>query len=501
MKEINISKIVVKDNIRVEYGDLSDLIASIKQFGVRRPIEIDKNGELIDGHRRLKAAKKAGLIGIPYFVNETEIEKRTEQMITALHTKSLDPVEEGRAFSNFLRTNEAKIKTAADLAKIISKPVEFVEKRLLIVNLPEEARKALVNKKISVGHALLLAKFPEADGLKLLKEIRRENWSVEATKAQMEYHSLGGTNLSEITFDKKDCKGCRFNGSEQTELFEIGSSLKGKCMNKGCFIKKLGEFVIVKGKQLKKVIFKSESDYETPNGFVEKGTYAADEAKVTPAFMKKCREEMNPENYLVKITAVGKIKEFFKPKASKKEREKTEVKSTIDRSRKLSEKVDEFKTNLMVKESAKLVKPGSNQLKAMVMYHFINDMGFITEEDDEKLGTLFGADAGINDIDKMLKADSKTLDKALALTSEGLFNEIAVNCDEDLEMAAKSVGFVMEKHFVMTEGFLQLFTKEQMIKLAKELKIGLGDSEKNPEIRAAIIKGWQKGQVPKVMSK
>lgn len=499
MEKIKISKVVVKDNIRINYGDLSDLIASIKQFGVRRPVEIDKKGELIDGHRRLKAAKKAGLTKIPYFVNEEEIEKRTEQMITALHTKSLDPVEQGRAFKNFLKTNEAKIKTAAELAKIISKPVEFIEKRLLIVNLPDEAKKALVNKKISIGHALLLAKYPEPDCLKLLREIRRENWSVEATKAEMEYHELGGTNLSEAAFDKKDCKGCRFNGSEQTELFETGKSLKGKCMNKGCFMKKIGEIVKVRSKQFKKVLFKSENDYEIPKGFVENGTYAAQEAKITPAFMNKCREEINPENYLVKISATGKLKEFFKPKATKKEREKTEVKSTIDRSRNVQEKVNEFKTNLMVKESAKLVKPGSNQLKAMVMYHFINDMGFITEEDDEKLGALFGTDEGINDINKMLKADSKTLDKALALTSEGLFNEIAINDSEDLKISSKSVGFDIKEHFVMTEEFLSLFTKAGMTELAEELKIDIGDAQKNPEIRAAIIKGWQKGQVPKIL--
>ena len=501
MENIEIKKVVVKDNIRIDYGDLSDLTASIKQFGVRRPIEIDNKGELIDGHRRIKAAQKAGLINIPYFVNEEEVEKRTEQIIIALHTKSLDPVEQGRAFKRFLKDNNEGINTTAELAKRISKPVEFIDKRLLIVNLPEEARKALVNKKISVGHALLLAKFPKEDGLKLLKEIRRNNWSVEATKAEMAYHSLGGTNLSEVAFDKKDCKGCRFNGSEQTELFETGSSLRGKCMDKGCFMKKVGEFVKAKEKQLKKVIFKGENDWDRPKGFVERDTYAADEAKLTPTYMKKLREEMNPENYLVRISAKGEIKEFFKPKASKKEIKKEGVKSTIDKTLKLSEKVNAFRDELLMTTGGSLAEAGSNQMKALVVWHFLEN-NRMSEEGEEKIAKLLGIKDGevlpVNGED-LFKVNSKTLDKCIAVYAGDIFREIGCSDEDTLKLAAKEVGFVMEDYFVMTEEFLQLYTKEQMIKLAKELKIDLGDAQKNPEIRAAIIKGWQKGQVPKIL--
>lgn len=61
MKQINIADIKLKSNIRVDYGDLTELTASIKENGVRQPLILDKGDILVDGHRRLKAAKAAGL--------------------------------------------------------------------------------------------------------------------------------------------------------------------------------------------------------------------------------------------------------------------------------------------------------------------------------------------------------------------------------------------------------------------------------------------------------
>ena len=82
--------------LKIEYKDISELIpyinnprindeavdkvaASIKEFGFKNPIIIDKENVIIAGHTRLKAAKKLGLEEIPTI----KVEDLTEQQIKA----------------------------------------------------------------------------------------------------------------------------------------------------------------------------------------------------------------------------------------------------------------------------------------------------------------------------------------------------------------------------------------------------------------------------------
>ncbi|MFB7798966.1 ParB N-terminal domain-containing protein [Isoptericola sp. NPDC056134] len=55
-------------NVRVDLGDLRDLAASIKEFGVLAPVVLEQRGEMLrvrNGHRRVAAARNAGLERIP----------------------------------------------------------------------------------------------------------------------------------------------------------------------------------------------------------------------------------------------------------------------------------------------------------------------------------------------------------------------------------------------------------------------------------------------------
>jgi len=47
---------------------VDDAAASIKAFGWRQPIVVDKDGVIVVGHTRLKAAKKLGLTEVPVHV-------------------------------------------------------------------------------------------------------------------------------------------------------------------------------------------------------------------------------------------------------------------------------------------------------------------------------------------------------------------------------------------------------------------------------------------------
>lgn len=53
------------NNPRINDGAVDKVASSIKNFGFKNPIIIDKDNEIIAGHTRLKAARKLGLDEIP----------------------------------------------------------------------------------------------------------------------------------------------------------------------------------------------------------------------------------------------------------------------------------------------------------------------------------------------------------------------------------------------------------------------------------------------------
>ncbi len=57
MKEIEINSIIIPQRFRKDLGDIPALAESIDKNGLHQPIGIDKNGNLIFGHRRFEAAR------------------------------------------------------------------------------------------------------------------------------------------------------------------------------------------------------------------------------------------------------------------------------------------------------------------------------------------------------------------------------------------------------------------------------------------------------------
>lgn len=55
-------------NPRINDGSVDSVARSISQYGFRQPIVVDKDGVVIVGHTRLKAAKKLGMAEVPVHV-------------------------------------------------------------------------------------------------------------------------------------------------------------------------------------------------------------------------------------------------------------------------------------------------------------------------------------------------------------------------------------------------------------------------------------------------
>ena len=68
-----------KNNPRKNDGAVDAVMESIKEFGFKVPIVIDRNDEIVAGHTRYKAAKKLGIKTVPCIIADD----LTDEQITA----------------------------------------------------------------------------------------------------------------------------------------------------------------------------------------------------------------------------------------------------------------------------------------------------------------------------------------------------------------------------------------------------------------------------------
>jgi len=90
-------------NPRMNFDGLEDLIQSIKENGILVPMLARKQKdkcELLDGARRLRAAKKAGLTKGPFIIRDVPDKLVAETMFNANEHASLKPVEQARALKS-----------------------------------------------------------------------------------------------------------------------------------------------------------------------------------------------------------------------------------------------------------------------------------------------------------------------------------------------------------------------------------------------------------------
>ena len=77
----NVDDLIPYDNNPRKNDEAVDYVAnSIKEFGFKMPIVIDKNGIIIVGHTRLKASKKLGLKEVPVIIADD----LTDEQVKAL---------------------------------------------------------------------------------------------------------------------------------------------------------------------------------------------------------------------------------------------------------------------------------------------------------------------------------------------------------------------------------------------------------------------------------
>ena len=200
IKEIEIDKIIVKDQVRTKNNvteNIEELAESIKEFGINQNLLVTETQEgyiLIAGERRLEAAKRAGLTTVPCslkFISESDIWKY--QLIENIHRKDLDPIELANLYKR-LKDDGMSIR---DIAGEIKRSKSHVQEILKLLELPDEIKEK-VSAQRTVKKAVEIGKVKDKDTQDKLiknydnmtaegiKEIRQKNEKPTKSKEQQE---------------------------------------------------------------------------------------------------------------------------------------------------------------------------------------------------------------------------------------------------------------------------------------------------------------------------
>ena len=151
---------------------LNELVSSIKEKGIVTPLLVSRTEtgyQLIAGERRWRAAQKAGLERVPVVVRETTpIESLELALIENIHRKDLNPIEEALAYQKWLEDTKT---TQETLAKNLGKERSTITNMLRLLKLPQVIQKDLIEERLTMGHARVLAGLAEPSEQKQLRDL------------------------------------------------------------------------------------------------------------------------------------------------------------------------------------------------------------------------------------------------------------------------------------------------------------------------------------------
>lgn len=171
--------------------ELSELVVSIREFGVLQPIVVrplagavagGPQYELIMGERRLRATKQVGLATIPAVIKNTADDAMLrDALLENLHRANLNPLEEASAYQQLLADFGI---TQDELATRIGRSRPQITNTIRLLRLPESVQKRVAAGVLTAGHARAILATADPDAMERLSDkIVNEDLSVRAAEA------------------------------------------------------------------------------------------------------------------------------------------------------------------------------------------------------------------------------------------------------------------------------------------------------------------------------
>jgi ParB family chromosome partitioning protein len=216
IEELRPNRYQPRKNFNAE--DQQKLIASVKQSGIIQPIVVrkaDQGYEIIAGERRWRAAQAAGLKDVPIVIRKaSDMEAAELSLIENIQREELNPLEEADAYVTLMEKFNL---SQESISTRVGKDRSTIANTVRLLKLPAKAKTALVEKKITSGHArCLLALTSQEEQIAALDIILKRGFNVRETEKLI-------TRLKQKPVEKMAAVKDRF-------MTDLEKSLTTKCM-------------------------------------------------------------------------------------------------------------------------------------------------------------------------------------------------------------------------------------------------------------------------------
>ena len=170
--------------LRTESGPINGLMLSIRDKGLLEPIIVRPVGdgfEVVAGMRRFEACRKLGWRRLPAHVVELDDREAFEvSLLENIQRETLNPIEEGRAFRNYVE--EFGYGGETELARRIGKSQEYVSRRIGLLSLPQRVQDQIMRRRIAPSVAQELTMLNDDAAEEMADEIGEQGLSLREVR-------------------------------------------------------------------------------------------------------------------------------------------------------------------------------------------------------------------------------------------------------------------------------------------------------------------------------
>lgn len=180
-----IDSLCCRPQVRTQFDEASllGLAQTIKDTGILQPLMVRREGSefvVVEGERRLRAAKAAGLTEVLVMIDDRELcesEILYRQLVTNSQRQDLTPLEKARAIDRLVKLAGL---SAAQVAVKLGVSSGTVSKLLALLELPESVQSQVANGSLPLSTAYAVSLAPDSKRQLLLAsqaatgELRRE---------------------------------------------------------------------------------------------------------------------------------------------------------------------------------------------------------------------------------------------------------------------------------------------------------------------------------------
>lgn len=249
-------------------SSLSELKETISKNGIIqrltvRPIGNGDEFEIVDGHRRFRAAQELGLDVVPCEVKLlTDAEAQTQTLVANIQRLANDPLLEAGLITRM--TDDGK--SFDDIAATIGKSKEYVIRRSRLVALTEKWRVAAKERKLGIAALEEVARHdPELQDKVLDSLCEWEEWTAQTILAAFKRKMR---LLSGAPFSKDKCAKCPHNTATSQFLFPDMKGGDAMCENADCFVSSWNRCIDKEIESLRRKgieVFEAKTRYDIPD--------------------------------------------------------------------------------------------------------------------------------------------------------------------------------------------------------------------------------------------